>query len=596
MKIHRNMSNSSISDLLSSVAASYEIKDPKRNKFKIIAYERAASGVEHVGSEIKDLWEEGKLDDIPGIGPSIAKHLDEIFRTGKSAHFEKVLSGMPESMFEFMKVKGLGAKTSFKLAKELDIKNSKNALKKLETAIKEGRVSKIEGLGEQAASSILKSVKDTKERKPRLLLSNAMNVADTMIAWMEKSKSVVDADPLGSLRRKASTIGDIDISVSSKDPKACMDHFVSYPKKIRVLEKGEKSSSIIVSGGYQVDLMVQPPESYGSLLQHFTGSKHHNIALREYALKRGFSLSEYGVKKISSGKINKFSNEEDFYKFLGLDYIAPEIREDAGEIEAARAHKIPKLVELSEIRGDLQIHSSFDIETSHDLGESSMEEIVETANQLKYEYIAFTEHNPSRRGHNEKEIVKLLSRKKEKIEKINYSLKKSVKGSMKRVFNSLEIDILPDGSLPVSEEGLSFLDFALVSIHSSFSQTKIQMTKRILTALKNPKVKIFAHPTARKLNYRESIEANWDEIFKYSSQNNKWIEINADPMRLDLPDYLIRDAIKYGVIFSMGTDSHHKSSMENMKYGVYNARRGWACASDIAVTRNLAQFEKLLHD
>ena len=584
------MTNLEIAELLRAVAAAYQLTAPAsasrkrggrenadKNKFKIIAYQRAADAVEHASSELKDLWDDKKLEEVPGIGKSIAEHLDELFRTGKSKHFEEVMEGLPPSMFDLMKVPGVGAKTGYKLAKELGIKS----LGELEKAAKTG---KIKGI-----PNILKSIEETKGRTRRLLLPYASQIADSLVEWLKTEPSVKEAVALGSLRRKAATVGDIDIAVATNNPQKVMEHFTKYPKAQRVLEKGEASASIIVPGDIQVDLMVQSPDSFGALLQHFTGSKHHNIALREYALKKGLSLSEYGIKELKSqnSKVIKFETEEKFYKFLGLDCIEPELREDIGEIEAALAHKLPHLVELKDIKADLQIHSDFDIETSHDLGVSSAEEVVGKANELGYEYIAFTEHNPSKSGHSEKQIVELLKKKREKIEKINYS-------RIQKVFNSLEIDIMPDGSLPVPEAGLELLDFALVSIHGSFKMPREQMTKRVLSALAHPKVKIFAHPTARKLNEREGVELNWPEIFDFCKSKSKWLEINSDPMRLDLPDTLVHEAVKFGVKLSMGTDAHHKDNMDFMQFGVSVARRGWATENDIVNTRSLEEFEKML--
>lgn len=586
------MTNLQIAELLRSIAAAYQLKDKEKNKFRIVAYQRAADAVEHLTSEAKDLWDDGKLKEVSGIGASIEEHLDEIFRTGKSKHFESVAKGIPPATFELMKVSGIGAKTAFKLAKKLKIKEGKGAIKKLEKAIKEGKVSDIEGFGEQSQEAIEKSVKEIKSKKRRLLLPYATNIADEIIEWMKKEKGVKSVDVLGSLRRKTSTIGDVDIAVATDTPIEVLDHFTKYPKKQRILEKGDKTASIIVSGSVQVDIMVQSPDSYGSLLQHFTGSKHHNIALREYAIKKQMSLSEYGIKK--GGKLTKCSTEKDFYQKLGMDWIEPELREDAGEIEAAINHKLPKLIELKDVKSDLQIHSDFNIEPSHDLGESSMEEIVDKANKLGYEYIAFTEHNPSQSRHNDKQIIDLLKRKKEKIEKLNFSIAEKGTGSVKKVFNSLEIDILPDGRLPVPNEGLELLDFALVSIHSSFKQPRNVATKRIITALAHPKVKIFAHPTGRKLGFREGIELNWSEIFDFCKENNKWLEINAQPMRLDLPDVIVRDAIKEEVMLTLGTDAHHKDGLNNMIFGISVARRGWATKSDIINTKPLREFVKMV--
>lgn len=592
METGKGMTNLQIAELLRDVAAAYQLKDPKINKFRIVAYQRAADAIEHATSELKDLWDDGKLGDVPGVGTSIAEHLDELFRTGKSKHFNDVTKDLPPVMFEFMKIPGIGAKIGFKLATELKLKSVSD----LEKAAENGLIAKLEGFGKESQASILKSIKEQRAKKSekRHLIIYATNIAQEIIEYMTKNPNVLRIDPLGSLRRKVATVGDIDLSVATKEPLEVLEYFTKYPKAQRILEKGAISSSIIVPGGIQVDLMVQPIESYGSLLQHFTGSKHHNIALREYALKKGFSLSEKGIKIQSSGEVKRFKDEESFYKFLGLDYIEPELREDVGEIEAAREHKLPKLLNLQEIKADLQIHSSFDIETSHDIGENSMEEIIQRGNDLGYEYLAFTEHNPSQKGHTEKQIVEILKKKHEKVEQLNYSLKKSSKKGIQKVFNSLEIDILPDGRIPVPGAGMELLDFALVSIHSSFSLGREQMTKRVLSALSHPKVKIFAHPTARKLNEREGIELNWSEIFEFCLKNDKWIEINAEPSRLDLPDTLVHEAVKLGIKLSLGTDSHSAEGLSNMQFGVSVARRGWAEARDIMNTRTLTEFEKLL--
>ena len=556
------MTNLQIAELLRDVAASYQLKDDKKNFFKIVAYQRAADAIEHATSELKDLWDDGKLDEIPGVGPSIAEHLDEIFRTGVSKHFEEVMKGIPPEAFKLMELPGIGIKTAMKTLKGGDRKDIEAKLKEVE-------------------------VRNSKAK--RHLLPYAATVAGEIIEWISKNKKAIRIDPLGSLRRRVSTVGDIDISVATNDSVEVLEHFTKYPKAQKILEKGTRSAAIIIPGGIQVDLMAESPEAYGSLLQHFTGSKHHNIALRELALKKGFSLSDYGVKKLKdkTEKLTKFKTEEELYNFFGLKYIEPELREDTGEIEAARDNKLPDLVELKDIKADLQIHSSFDIETSHDLGESSMEEIIKRAGELEYEYLAFTEHNPSQRGHTDQNIIDILKRKREKIDNLNYS-------RVKKVFNSLEIDILPDGRLPVPDLGLETLDFALISIHSSFDLERREMTKRVLRALAHPKVKIFAHPTARKLNEREGVELNWPEIFEFCLKNNKWIEVNCDPMRLDLPDTLVREAVKLGVKLTLGTDSHHADGLNNMTFGVSVARRGWAETSDIINTRSLEEFEKLI--
>jgi DNA polymerase (family 10) len=604
------MTNLEIAELLRDVAASYQLQDAQKFRFQIIAYERASDAVEHASSELKDLWDDGKLEDVPGIGPSIAQHLDELFKTGKSKHFESLMKDIPKEAFKLMQLPGIGIKTAMKLLKEGDPKDVKEKLAEVSTREKIDK---------------------------RHLLPYAAQIASGIMDWMLKDSRVKRVDPLGSLRRKASTVGDIDLACVTSQPVEVLTHFTKYPQTQKILEKGEHSASILIPGNIQVDMMVQPAESYGSLLQHFTGSKHHNIALRDYALKKGLSLNEYGISKIEQqrkvdknsplrGQIGKtkFKAEKDFYNFLGLDYIEPELREDTGEIEAAKVHKLPKLIDLTDIKSDLQIHSSFDIETSHDLGESSMEEIVKKGNGLKYEYLAFTEHNPSQKGHTDAQIVDILKRKRQHVDKINSELRRGLLretsegrsekveqlnysnqnrstaplrqgfGRVKKVFNSLEIDMKPDGTLPVPDTGMETLDFALVSIHSSFDLDRISQTKRVLSALDHPKVKIFAHPTGRKLNEREGAELNWPEIFDFCLKKNKWIEINCDPMRLDLPDILVREAVKLGVKLTFGTDAHHMDGMNNMVWGLSVARRGWAEKKDIVNTKSLKEFEEML--
>jgi len=594
MKKGYYFSNQQVSQILSSVAAAYEVK--KDDRFKIIAYERAADSVEHASNDIKDLWDEGKLDQLAGIGPSIASHLDELFKTGKVRHFNQVLSGLPPAMFELMKISGVGAKTAYKLCQKLKIENPITAVRDLAKAAEQGKIRKIEGFGEESERKILEAIQDVRQKTERILLPQASALAEEILNWLRKSKVIVRADPLGSLRRRVSTVGDIDVAVATNEPKAAVKHFVSYPKRKRVLEAGETTASILLKGGEQVDLMVQSTSSYGALLQHLTGSKHHNIALRELALKKGLSLSEYGIataktQKGAKGakKIKKFKTEEDFYHTLDLDFIPPEIREDTGEIEAAlcsaqgKPGGLPKLVELKEIKGDFHLHSNFPIEESHDPGTNSPEEMIKKAEELKYEYIGFSEHNPSLSNHSEKQIINLLKAKKIKIEQLNYSRTNKL---LKKIYNGLEVDVRPDGKLALPEKALELLDYVIASIHSSFRMNSEEMTKRVLEGLAPKKVKILGHPTGRLLNKREGYELNWDKIFDFCLKNDKWLEINAWPARLDLPDSLVREAVKNGVKIIINTDAHSTEEMDLMSFGVSVARRGWAEKGDIVNALN----------
>ena len=575
------MTNLDLAKLFRAVAAALSLEKGD-NRFRIIAYERAADAIEHSSSEVKDLWDNNELDTLPGIGTNIASHLDELFKTGKVRHFSQILKSYPEALFELLEVPGIGPKSAYKLCKALGISSAHSALSRLEKAAKDGHISRIEGFGKDSESEILRSLTEFRHRDQRLLLPVASSIADEIILWMKKIPQVKQIYPLGSLRRQASTIGDVDIAVAATDAKIVILHFIAFPKKSRVLESGVHTASLVLPNGCQIDLMVQPPASFGSLLQHFTGSKHHNILLREYALKKGLSLSEYGIKTKNS--LKTFSTEEKFYGFLGLDWIPPELREGKNEIELARVHQLPDLVKLENIKGDLQIHSNLDVESSHDLGESTISQLATSARALGYEYIGLTEHNPGRSNHTDTQIIELIKRKSHEISNFNRENRSLY------VFNGLEIDIQPDGRLSVPESCLDLLDYACVSLHSSFRLPRKSMTDRVLSALNHPKVRFLAHPTARLLEEREGVELDWETIFAFCRTHAKWLEIDAWPNRLDLPDVLVKEALSAGVKLVIDTDSHSADHLSYMRYGISVARRGWAKPNDIINTQSLSQI------
>jgi len=600
VKKNKNFVNADVAKLLRNVSAAYQVKDEQVNRFKIIAYDRAATAVENATSEIKDLWEEKKLNTVSGVGSSIAGHIDELFRTGKVKHFEEVLSGLPEAMFEFLKIRGIGPKTAVKLSLSLKITSAKEALKKLRLKAKGGQISQLAGFGKDSEKSIIDSLDQyflSGKKEKRMLLAYAEELSLEILRYLQTIKEVERADPLGSLRRKCATIGDIDIAVSTKKPDRVINQFTKFPGINRILKKGKREISVLLKSGKQVDLIVHQPDSYGSLLQHFTGSKHHNIHLRDLANKKGLSLSEYGITRLNQkglkdkkiGKILKFETEKDFYRFLDLDWIAPELREDQGEIEASLKHHLPKLIQLKNLNGDLHLHSDFEIETSHDLGQNSMDQFVKNAVKMKYQYLAFTEHNPSRSKHKDDEFISILKCKKALIDKKKFSWKKNFNIW---VFNGLEVDIKPDGELAIPDKALDYLDFTIVSIHSSFDLSKEEMTQRILKGLSHPKAKILGHPTGRLLGIRDGYEADWERIFNFCLKQKKAIEINAYPRRLDLPDVLVKDAAGIGVKIVINTDSHSLAEMEFIKYGISVARKGWMEAKNVI---NSWPFDKLCH-
>lgn len=579
------MSNQQIAKLLKNVAASYTIKNEKKFRFQIIAYQRAADTVNNLSSELKDYYFDGKLDLLPGIGETLKSHLIELFKKGKVKHFEWVLKGIPDTVFILMDIPSFGPKKAYRLVKEFNLNDPKTVIKDLEKVAKENKIAPLESFGDKSQSDILRALAEFKEGKgktTRMTLPYAFEISEKIVTYLKQSPDVEKVEALGSLRRRVPTIGDIDLAVATKKPKEIIDYFVKYPSKERVIEKGDVSASLLVSGGKQIDLLIQPVESFGSLLQHFTGSKNHNVHLREIALKKGLSLSEYGIKV--KNKIKKYDNEEKFYNAIGLEFIPPEIREDNGEIELAAKKSLPTLVEFKDLKGDLHIHSSFPIEPSHDLGKSTMEEMLKKAKDLNYEYLAFSEHNPSTSKHTSQKIYELIQKRNEKIEQL-----KSNKNNV-RIFKMLETDILPNGKVAIDNRSLETLDATIVSIHSVFSMNKEDMTKRVLEGLSHKKAKILAHPTGRLLNEREGFDLDWEKIFEFCKKYNKALEINSWPARLDLPDNLIRQAVKNGVKMIIDSDSHFVDQMDMQKYGVFMARRGWAQKNDILNTLSYNEF------
>ncbi|MCR4325065.1 MAG: DNA polymerase/3'-5' exonuclease PolX [Candidatus Curtissbacteria bacterium] len=573
-------SNKEIEQLLRTISAAYAATGG--NSFKVIAYENAANSVEHATSELKDLWDDGKLDTVPGLGKSIQAHLDELFRTGKVKHFEELKKSLPKGMFPLLGLVGLGPKNAYKLAKELKIKT----IKDLEDAAKAGRIRELPGFGEKSEKDILVSISESKTKTTdRYPLPTAFNQAERILQHLRSLKEVERAEPLGSLRRMVATVGDVDIAVASEKPEQVIEHFKKFREISRILNAGPRKSSALLYNGLRIDLMVQPTKAFGALLQHFTGSKNHNIHLRELAQKKDIKVSDLGIEK--GGKLHEFETEEEFYKFLGMDYIEPEIREDTGEIEAAIAKKLPDLVSLKDIKGDIHLHSSYNIEPSHDLGKNSMEEIIKKAKSLKYEYIGLSDHSPGVSTHSKAKIVDLIKKRKDKIEQLKSSNKNI------GLLNLLEIDILTNGELSVPVEGLKLLDGSIAGIHSSHSQDKKTITERLLVACRSPYVQLISHPTGRLLLQRESYDVDWPKVFEECQKTGTMLEINAWPSRLDLPDTLVREALSYGIKFIINTDAHAVGQMDNMHFGVSVARRGWATKKDITNTRPWVEFKKL---
>lgn len=580
-------SNKEIAKVLREIAAVYEVKEDSR--FRVAAYNKAADSVEYSLVEAKDLWDEGRLDETPGVGKGIAAYLDEYFKTGKVKHFEALKKKMPAGMFALLDVPGIGPKSAYKIAKKLKIAS----VEELQEAGEEGRIAELEGFGEQSQREILRGIKELQGLSHRILLPEAYRIAQKIIEVLEAVPGVKRADALGSLRRMVPTVGDIDIAVAATGAEAVVEAFVGMKDVKRILAQGLAKASVVLKNSYQVDLRVQDPQSYGAQLQYFTGSKSHNIHLRKIANEMGLSLSEYGIKRMKNeeSRIKEFATEEGFYKYLGMDCPPPELREDTGEIEAAQKHQLPDLVELEDIKGDLHLHCLSDFRPSHDPGISTMEEVIEKAADLGYEYVCLGEHNPSLTHYKTKDVIKIIEEKRAEIEQLNYSLgkKRGVK-----LLNSLEVDLLANKKLALEDEALALLDVVVVGIHSSMRASKEEMTERLLVALESPFVHIISHPTGRLLLEREGYELDWERIFTACEKYDKILEINAQPKRLDLPETLVREAVKRGVKLAINTDAHHYEDMEMMRFGVAAARRGWAKKKDIINTLSWPEFKKFL--
>lgn len=594
--------NLELGKLLRKIAAAYTILG--ENRFKVIAYDNAATSVEHATSEVKDLFDDDQLGTVSGLGPSIQSHLKEIFTTGKSKHFDEILAKVNPAVFPLLEVPGLGPKKAEKLVETLKIDDEKNVIELLEKAAKENKIAPIESFGSKSQSDILENIERYKKgsiKEKRMMIPMADAIADEIINHIKQNQKgrsfIKEISKLGSLRRRAATIGDLDFAASTTDFEKAIDCFVAFPKKVSLIERGPTGASLLLASGRQADLRVAKPDEYGAMLQYFTGSKYHNIRLRDYALKKGWSLNEYGITPVKNQKsdstgrhkaIKKFASEKDLYGFLGLDYIPPEMREDTGEVDAAIAHKLPKLVELTDIKGDLHLHSNYDLSPSHDYGSDTMESLVPAAKALGYGFASLTEHNP-KSDLSENEVVKIMRIRQSKIEHINAQTK-SV-----HLFALLEIDILPSGNLALAESAWEFLDGAVVSVHSVFNLSKEDMTARVLKGLSHPIARILGHPTGRLLEQREGYELDWPQIFALAKKLDKALEINAHPSRLDLSDTLVRAAVNAGVLLSINTDSHTWKDLSNMRYGIDVARRGWTEAKNVINTWPIDRLTKWLN-
>ncbi|NMB69870.1 DNA polymerase/3'-5' exonuclease PolX [candidate division WWE3 bacterium] len=579
--MNNRISNSEVVAILKEVLAAMEIKGADR--FRIRAYQNAVAIIDGLTTSIQDIWEEGRLDDVPGIGSALASHLNDLFTKGLVSEFESVKKGLPDGMFALLGLRGVGAKKAFKLAATFDLKDRSTALEELKKHAQAGHIKTIEGFGEKSEADILDSIqqsKTSKNDKQRMLLVKAEQIIGRVIEYMKTCPGVEKVDALGSIRRRNPTVGDLDMVVSTTDSAAAIEYFINYPESHDVVAKGDKKAVILLTGDIQVDLRVSSPEAYGSMLQYNTGSKQHNVLLRTYALEKGMSLSEYGIKR--DGELRKYKTEENFYRAVGLPYIPPELRQGTDEIDLARKDQLPNLITLTDIKGDLQSHTIFSD------GANTLEEMVEKAINLRYEYYGVTDHGPSVINRGYKEVERMLLAQREKIDKINASQNKI------KVLYGMEVNILADATLGLPDDLLKILDYALGSIHTAFTQDKATITKRVVKAIENPYISFIGHPTGRLINEREACDIDWKIVFDALLANDKTIEINAQPDRLDLTEDLVRVAVKKGIKLIVNTDAHSTDQLDLMKYGIDTARRGFCEKRNVINTNSYKDFVTLL--
>lgn len=569
------MTNYEIAKILSNISTILEIKG--ESKFRVIAYSRAAEVIANLTKDIEDVYKEGgikALEEVPGVGESIATKIEELLKTGKMKYYKDLTKSFPEKMLVLTQVPGIGPKTALILYKKLHI----DSIAKLEKAAKTGKIHKLPHFKEQAEQNILRGIHQfgirTKERN-RLVLTAAGPIGEEALNYIKKNKEVKRCNLVGSLRRMKETIGDIDIVVATPNPKKFIEYFAKAPFIKNILSKGDTKISITHKKNVRIDLEILPEKDYGSLLQHFTGSKDHNVVLRTWAVEHKLSLSEYGIKK--KGKLFHFADEKKFYEFLGMQYIEPELREDRGEIEVALEYKLPKIIGYNDLQGDLHCH------TKKSDGANTIEEVTEKALKMRFKYLGISDHTVGlgvASGLSDKEILK----HKTVIQKTNKKFRNI------KLLAGAEINITAAGKLDLSLATIKKLDYSIGSVHSAFNQDEATMTKRIISGIKGG-IKILGHPSGRLIGQRQAYEVDWPEIFKACARYKVALEINSFPERLDLKDTLIKDALSYGCKFCIDSDAHALEHMDLIKYGIATARRGWATKSDVI---NSWELEKLL--
>ncbi|WP_422445429.1 DNA polymerase/3'-5' exonuclease PolX [Thermoanaerobacterium sp. DL9XJH110] len=569
------MRNFQVSFILSDIADMLEIKG--ENFFKVRAYRKAAHVIENLAVEVEDLMRETPLESIEGIGKAIAGKITEIVNTGTCRYYEELKENFPRGLVEMLKIPGLGARKVKTIYDALNI----SSIDELEKAARSHKLRNLPGMGVKTEQAILKGIQMVRGGAGKMLLPTALSLAEDLISKLSGMPEVEKIEAAGSLRRRKEMIGDIDLIIASTYPEDVVEGFLKIPTIAEVTAKGSAKVSVRLDMGIQVDLRIVEPKSFYPALQYFTGSKEHNTKLRSISQEMGFKLNEYGIFEPAFDRAIFPESEEELYKQFGMPYIIPELREDRGEIEAAMTGRLPEVIDLKDIKGDLHVHSDWSD------GVNSIESIALAARAMGYEYIAITDHSKSlkvARGLDEKRLKEQM----ELIKKLN----QSIEGF--RILTGIEVDILSDEILDFDDEILKELDVVVASIHSGFKQDREKLTRRILAACENPHVDIIAHPTGRMLGKRDPYDVDLELILKAAAETGTILEINSSPDRLDLNDLMAKRAKEMGVKISIDTDAHEKDGLKDMKYGVWVARRGWLEKKDVINTLPLDELLKEL--
>ena len=566
------MLNQELSKIFHEIALYLEMQNVD---FKPQAYEKAAQNLETLSEDVEEIYKKGGLgvlEEIPGIGKGLAEKIEEYIKTGKIKEYGELKKKTPVEIAELIAIEGVGPKAVRDLYKHLKIKN----LEDLEKAAKTGKIRELPRFGVKSEQKILESIEFLKKSNNRFLLGDIFPRVRNIKNRLRELKSAEKVEACGSIRRQKETIGDVDFLVASDNPKEIMDFFVSLPGVVKVWGKGATKTSVRTRNGFDMDIRVVPKESFGAGLQYFTGSKEHNIVLRKIDIDKGLKLSEYGLFR--GAKMLAGETEEEIYHLLGMDYIEPELRENQGEIEAAIKSKLPELIELSGIKGDLHCHSHWGADAYGRTGKKIIEEMAKEAMALGYEYVGISDHTKFlhiEHGLDEKQ----LAEQRKYIDKLNSKFQ--IQNSKFKILRGCEANIMADGSIDIKDESLAKLDYVIAGVHSQMKMTKEKMTERIIKAMKNPHVDIISHPTGRILKQRDEYEIDFDKILTVAKETGAILEINANPYRLDLNDKNIRKAKEIGVKMIINSDAHQPEQMRFMEYGVSQARRGWAGKGDI---------------